>query len=346
MNKIFTDVNNLLYLPTHGIIQSRVNLYTEFVHECAQIFFKILMDHKLEFFLFAGSSIGFLRDKKSIPWVDDYDIIIFEDQRKLFDKKIIPILKENGFICFEFRGGIMKVEYHAPKITNDPHEQNKFFLCDIFYSKVEGIFVKNIAKQGLYDKKNIPVSWVKPARWVKFDGLSLPFFNKIEEDVKLEYGDIFGSARIHVEHGKENIKVASSWKDAYAEFKSYKNKAIENTKKLIYKNKNYTPINKIIINSTENTDIFTVLRDLSVNNITSIDINDYTFMKFLCNIKYYYPKIKIKLNVTKNNKLGVDKLLKYKLHMEYLDEIYIETDKIKNILTSKKLYYNKFPKIT
>jgi len=55
----------------------------------AKIYFSILNKSKFEYYIFAGSAIGLVRDGKNIPWVDDYDIIIFKKNLKLFKKKII-----------------------------------------------------------------------------------------------------------------------------------------------------------------------------------------------------------------------------------------------------------------
>jgi len=68
-----------------GIYPSKVNIYTQFINNIAQIFFKILEDSKIEYYVFAGSAIGLIRNGKSIPWVDDYDIIIFEKDMKQID---------------------------------------------------------------------------------------------------------------------------------------------------------------------------------------------------------------------------------------------------------------------
>ena len=97
MNKIFKDsTNKLLYSPMIAIYPTKINLYTEYIANVAKIFFKILNDNDIEYYLFAGSSIGLLRNSKSIPWVDDYDIIIFEKDMAKF-QKIILILEKNLF---------------------------------------------------------------------------------------------------------------------------------------------------------------------------------------------------------------------------------------------------------
>ena len=332
MDQIFTAPSDkLLYLPTHGVLQSRVNLYTEFVHKCARVFFKILIDNKVEFYVFAGSAIGYVRNKRNIPWVDDYDVIIFEDQRKKFDEEIVPILSKNGFKCWLYKGGIMKAEYFAPKIG----DQEKFFLCDVFYSKVEGGLVKNIVGQGLYHKRKVPVGWVKPAKWVKFDDIELPFFNKLMDDVKLEYGDVFNSIKIHVDHGKEIIRIDKKWYDAYNDFRGYRTQAIENTKQLIYR-KEYSGGCKVVVNRCGDGDVFDVLRGIARENVGGIEINDPGYLQYICSVKFYYPDVKIKLNVTEGT---VGEVLQYKIFLEYVDEIFMESDNVKNVLMDKQLYW-------
>ena len=104
MEKIFdTTSSNILYSPLNGMYPSKINLFTDFIHNTAKIFFKIMKNSKIKYYVFAGSSIGLLRNGKSIPWVDDYDILIFIDD---FNDSVLNVLKTNGFLIKNAKGGL------------------------------------------------------------------------------------------------------------------------------------------------------------------------------------------------------------------------------------------------
>ena len=95
------NLNNLRYFPCSGIMKSKLTTYTEFIHDRAKIFFRILEKCKIPYLVFAGSSIGYMRNKRNIPWADDYDIIIFSEYVTLFMQKAMPILILNEFNYFK-----------------------------------------------------------------------------------------------------------------------------------------------------------------------------------------------------------------------------------------------------
>ena len=69
------------YLPTVGITNLKLCEPNELIFDQATIFFRILDAFKIPYALFAGSSIGLLRNQKTLPFVDDYDIIIFNKHK-------------------------------------------------------------------------------------------------------------------------------------------------------------------------------------------------------------------------------------------------------------------------
>ncbi len=327
MNNIFTNnYDNLLYSPMISIYPSRVNLYTPFIEQIAKIFFQILENSKMEYYVFAGSSIGLIRNNKSIPWVDDYDILIFEkDINKL--EKILEIFKKNFF-------KVRKVERNkrnskekilvgyviaSPryKINNT---KTSFFHCDIFLSKNENGIVKNLYGWGLYDRKNINYSLVYPQNYKQLDDLNIPFFNNYETDVSIEYGDVINKSIIHISHGREKVIINKKWVDVYNEFDEIKTIAINNTKKLINFNDIQKKTSCDILTDQSCTNYIDLLTYISTNiseyNKHNINIYNLGNVRFILDIKYYFPDIKV--NVFIKNKASLENV---RFFIDFIDNI-------------------------
>jgi glycerol-3-phosphate cytidylyltransferase len=92
----YGDNKNGFYLPTVGTTNLKLNEPTELIADQASIFFKILDAFRIPYALFAGSSIGLIRNAKTLPFSDDYDIIILNQHVPLL-ATAIPLLKKHGF---------------------------------------------------------------------------------------------------------------------------------------------------------------------------------------------------------------------------------------------------------
>ncbi len=348
MEEIFTaQKNDLLYSPMNGIYPTKLNLHTPFIKKVAEIFFKILEESKIEYYVFAGSSIGLVRNGKSIPWVDDYDIIIFEKDLKELEK-VLKVFEKN---CFKIR----KLEFAtnfkmrtkdgmpfrtvAGYVIGTPRykvngTKTSFFQLDIFLSKVENNIIRNTAGWGLYNRKDISISWIRPQKYMFFDDLKLPFFQKFNEDVQKEYGDVFNTSVIHFNHGKKKLVINKKWEETYDEFYSYENFAIENTKKLInfYDkkeiNNNNEDTTKVILNDLlfEN-DYISFMRYLSNNYDESkeniLNIYNHNNIRIIIDIKYFFNNIKINLHIKNPNYLSSKRFF-----LEYLDNFIVYDIKV------------------
>jgi len=135
LEKLFeSNIDNKYYLESVGF-NINVPVYRGFNHLYAKIFFNILNNLNLDYYVFAGTAIGYVRNKKNIPWVDDYDIIIFKEELDKFEKIIVPKLKYYGFKIYftklYFVGFVTFIFYlNSPLIIN--------YLSIIFeeYSKI------------------------------------------------------------------------------------------------------------------------------------------------------------------------------------------------------------------
>lgn len=267
-----SDANdaNAYYLPTVGVTNLKLCEPNEVIADQATIFFRILDAFKIPYALFAGSSIGLLRSGKTLPFVDDYDIIIFNKHVPLLSNAA-PVLKKHGFKmiqsvhphtkqktnggCTVYSSVIQRFYKNVNDNGNDVNHsrdnncaeegdeeveggvKKSHFQCDIFFSYFDGGgFLRNNASWGLYHGKNIHVKEVLPFQRRAFDGLSLPFFKNVASEVFKCYGDI---ERCIVESHNLNVRaIYRSWKTAHAEFERVKQCAKDNTVKAIFQNQN------------------------------------------------------------------------------------------------------------
>ena len=262
---------NAYYLPTVGVTNLKLCEPTEVIADQATIFFRILDAFKIPYALFAGSSIGLLRSGKTLPFVDDYDIIIFNKHVPMLSNAA-PVLKKHGFKmvqsvhpqtkqktnggCTVYSTVIQRFyndvnvsvnnNVNTNDINDDGAEEGEYecsvkkshFQCDIFFSYFDGGgFLRNNASWGIYHGKNIHMKDVVPFQRREFDGLYLPFFKNVASEVDKCYGDV---ERCIVESHNLNVRaIYRSWKTAHAEFERVKQCAKDNTAKAIFQNQNH-----------------------------------------------------------------------------------------------------------
>jgi hypothetical protein len=260
------------YLPTVGITNLKLCEPNELIFDQATIFFRILDAFKIPYALFAGSSIGLLRNQKTLPFVDDYDIIIFNKHVPLLINAA-PVLKKHGFKIIQTvhpntkqktNGGCSIYSYALQKHSHYQHFQNddnhdnhdnnvafdeagvdgnrcvkkSYFLCDVFFSYFDSNgFLRNNASWGTYHGKNIHMKEVVPFQRHTFDGLRLPFFRDVATEVYKCYGNI--EQCIIKTHALNVSAVYRSWKTAYAEFERIKQNAKDNTMRFIFCEEGY-----------------------------------------------------------------------------------------------------------
>jgi len=332
MENLFCNpLKNLLYSPMSGVYPSKVNLHTPFIKDIAKVFFKILDDAKLEYYLFAGSAIGLVRNMKSIPWVDDYDIIVFDKDIKILEKAL-DIIKKNLFFVkpVEKNKKLIGFIVSSPRYNLYTHNTS-FFQIDIFLTKIENNknekIIRNIMNWGLYDSKNINLNIVSPPNYQEFDDIILPFFNQYKKDIEIEYGDVFNSCSIHLAHGREKIHIKRNWIDCYNDFNKIEENSIENTKKLFYVN------DKIIehVDTINDVDLLgesyiTLMK--RINSLQSstkyIHIYNSNNIKYVYDIKYFFPNTKIYFYIS--NPIICNDMRFFLEKIDYL------------VLNSKKLY--------
>jgi len=242
------------YVPTVGMTNCILNEHNELKRDQAKIFFRILDKYNVPYAIFAGSSVGLLRDGKTIPWSDDYDIIVLNnDLKRLFN--VFPVLRKHGFRIIQNKNTItdkytkggcsvvsnihkfMHEEESSTEMQKEGLCKRSVFSCDIFYSHIDkNGFLRNNDLWGLYHGMNLHVSIVLPFRRHMFDGVSLPFFNNVKLEVYKSYGNVDEALiKTHLKISTSRSKY-TSWRHAYEEFENRKMKAIQNTMQKIFKN--------------------------------------------------------------------------------------------------------------
>lgn len=348
----FPRKNKIYYTPCTGItcldVSLKIITYNDYIHACAKSFFNILNRKELDYYVFAGTSIGYLRNKRNIPWVDDYDIILFEKDIYKLENEILPLLIQNGF---KYRKWLtdegQEVGYlifsEGIETNNASHGfyRKSFFQCDIFFTTVDNKnMIRNVAGRGLYTKKDIPYDYVFPPQKLMMEGIELPFFNKIEKDVEQEYGDIYKTCCVHIGH-QGGKKIYKPFNLAYKDFEVFIDVGKQNTLNYISPNKNYRYENNIMLNDdVKSKNVFEMLRYINNNNVKKIYIMNERFLKFVISIKYFFPKIEIVFYMMEEiNKFNT-------VFLNYVPEIFISNESLLKIYEHENLFFFNKPKFT
>lgn len=331
---LFSDANGSIdttyYSEVYGM--NNITIYRDFTHLYAKIFFKLLDDVKLDYYVFAGTSIGYIRNKQNIPWVDDYDIIIFEEEFYNFENNVVPKLNDLGFDCLKTPPILDGAGYHILS-----RFEQKCFQCDVFFTLIskDGI-IYNKKGWGLYHSKNIHINTVRPKKYLTIDNnLTLPFFNNMRKDIETEYGDVFNSCSIYKNHSS-GCKINQHFTKVYDSFNKVKTRIIDNTKKLFVDhlyNNNETHydyekfIHQFKFEENKVLNNIAVLKYIKDKNIKTWNIMDERFLIFCPDIKFYFKHITINFYI-----LGkIDKknliLLNYVDNMFYSNKEYIDNIK-------------------
>jgi len=204
-----------MFTAAGGYSHARYQQFTDLSHHVYEQVLGILNQSGLQYFLFAGSMVGYVRNKAMPPWMDDLDIMIFEDQIPLFEEIIIPQLRTAGFNVFRpkkpeyTRGGyhILAMQQGGTRDFSIPLSNNidvsiPWAQVDVFYSCIDRKgFVRNLSGWGLYHGQDIPVDWVMPGKPIEIDGLWVTAFHDYERDIRKEYGDVLNQVVVAT-HGK------------------------------------------------------------------------------------------------------------------------------------------------
>lgn len=187
-----TGLTNAIYEP-----------HTEVNEAICGLALSVLDSIGIQYFLFAGSMIGFLRNGKVPPWMDDTDIMILEDQIPAFEAEAVPLLRACGFEVKQPHAHMSAGGYHIlaqrdgwKRDVTAPFMSGRnirvpWAQVDAFFSRVNGKgHLENPGSWGLYHFKKIPADWVAPGVWITLAGRRFRAFSRWRDDIRAEYGDV------------------------------------------------------------------------------------------------------------------------------------------------------------
>ena len=356
------------YLPTVGMTNCKINEHNELKRDHATIYFRILDRYNVPYAVFAGSSIGLLRNGGTIPWSDDYDIVILNSELKsLFD--IFPILRKNGFKIVKNKnkftnnytdGGCSIIsQIHKFMHGNQPKDQDQdhkrsLFACDVFYSFFDkNGFLRNSGNWGLYHIKQLHIRDVMPFRRRIFDGLPLPFFNNVNSEVYKTYGNT--DEAVIKSHIQTDSSKYTSWRSAYEEFENRKLKAIQNTIRKIHNtnnnnnnNQNITTdksagnkinVMKIMDNNFTKKNQVEILSEIGHKNIGRIYVFSVDFIiQHAASIKFYFPNVVIEY-------FSYAREVEVILYLNYVDKLNVYNSFLETFYNDPDIIYLNKPKI-
>jgi glycerol-3-phosphate cytidylyltransferase len=296
-DKLYPDIEHFistesLFFESSGFTNSHLTHYSKFNNDCANVYFKIMNSCDIEYFVFAGTMIGYMRDGYNIPWVDDYDIIIFEEYINDYKEKVLPILQQYGFKN-RTRWGYENL------LTTSGNYEDFFYPTEfeIFTSQIKNDRVYCLRRHwGRYNLFPVTVDMIRPCRKVKLIDVDteIPVFQEYEKDIKMEYGDINDNVCIHIKHKETNV-IRKNYKLVYKQYYNMVHTCKQRTEKAFGLEETFEYANNLILRDKSYKELskIAMLRLIASSNTKNLYIFDFELLKFSYDIKLYFPNINI-----------------------------------------------------
>jgi len=196
--RLFNTNDKKLFSQIYGPTNSNFRFLTNFQYKIYQIFLNHLDAQPFKYYLFAASSICLQRGRDTVPWLDDVDVMILEDQIEQFEvyaKNLARLgldikrsLSAQG--CGGYQLSLAAADGVAMKIF--PESSFKIYPAsfDFFYGIRHRGNIRNPRGWGLFHKVCLPESFIgEGRRGMHFGGLR-PFFSNADREVLYLYGDV------------------------------------------------------------------------------------------------------------------------------------------------------------
>lgn len=318
-------------------------LYEQYTH-CSKIvhdqILQILNKCDISYFLFAGSMVGYVRDKKMPAWMDDLDIMIFEKDIEKFWGVAAIKLRECGFNCravdkpFEGAGAhILAMQLgnrrdHQIPLTAGVSKSVPWAQVDVFFSKVtdDGL-IKNLKGWGLYHYKNVPADLVFPKRMIEIDERIYPAFNNIEKDIFLEYGDVLNNIVVQT-HDKVFLrardipweKFNADWREYIAETSSRLTVGID-----VDKVTNHNYVTGQTFTAEQTMSFSDIVEGIVTSRASSVYVLGEFQLLFCSDLKRIFPQLQVGVWVNSA------RYANHAAHLRrYIDFVQIENEDVKN----------------
>lgn len=328
--EFFNDIN-LTYSPIYGLSIYNKNMYTEFIDDNAYIFFRLLNNFNISYGIFAGNSIGYVRKGSNLHWVDDYDILVFDNEIDKVKKLLSSdVFRTNGFYSRPWKRGLGGYQvYNSIK-----NENSHIFQCDIFFSEIRNNLVYNKDGWGLYHRKAMPKEVVLPFKDVKMGKVEVCIVNNPDEEVRLCYGNI--EKGVLYSH-KVNTKISvDNWLILDNFFKRKYDEGISNVKAQLPEHAYLNKLN--IYRKFERFSVLEVLNKIASSNVKQLNIFNERFLQlYIYDIKFYFPNIIINYYNIYNN------VLLEPIYLNKCDNVYFKYQNVLSHYMSDSILYIKKP---
>ena len=281
-------------------------------HIYAQIFG--ILDHfEIEYYVFAGTLVGYVRNGCMPAWMDDIDIMIFEKDIPVFEEKVAPHMLACGFNCrivgkHHVGGGyhIIALQQDANRNSTIPFSREiqvsvPWAQFDIFFSSVdEQNCIRNLKGWGLYHRKDVPFDWVSPPQEVKMNGMTFTTFANIEDDVRQEYGDVCNELVVKT-HNKTFLSAGyMKWDIFDQEFNSFVRAAVSpltpSLTEVDYLA--YVPVDGRKCTPSDNAGFDEIMQRIIGENASAVHLAGVDQIFWVIDVKRLAPDIRLTVEVT------------------------------------------------
>jgi phosphorylcholine metabolism protein LicD len=153
---------------------------------------RILEKHNVRYWLDFGTLLGIVREGRILPWDDDMDISIFEEDRQKVHDIVMPEIKRLNYRTYsrmhEIDDNILKNgDFRTFKVRNYRWRFFKGYVkIDIFvmYKKDDYIYWREFNK-----RHRLPLSLVQEFDTIEFNGKEYTKPKKTDEYLTYHYGD-------------------------------------------------------------------------------------------------------------------------------------------------------------
>jgi len=152
----------------------------------------ILDEHNVKYWLDFGTLLGVVRENRILPWDDDIDISIFEEDENLMLEKVLPAIKKARYRAYTRRlkedvGPLKEGNIRSFKIRN-----NRFFFLR-GYVKLD-IFIMYKHQKDLYwyelgEAHALPQTLVSEFKMIDFNGKRYRVPKDYDTYLTHHYGD-------------------------------------------------------------------------------------------------------------------------------------------------------------